>query len=90
MYYIFNNTPVIINVNSLILPNSALLMSAIDERVEEAELTNIGNDAELADGVEDAVPDADVVDALRHGPAIAREHLACIEPHLQHVVNECE
>lgn len=61
-----------------------------DELRRERDYEAIGDDAELADRVEYAIPHADVRDALRHGPPVAREELARVQPHLQHVVDERE
>jgi hypothetical protein len=58
--------------------------------MEKWKAAHVGDDAELSDRVEDAVPDTDVGDALRHRAAIAREELLSVKPHLQHVVDQRE
>lgn len=53
-------------------------------------ITNIGDDAELPYGVEYAEPHSYIRDPLRHGAAVARQELASVQAHLQHVVEESE
>lgn len=50
----------------------------------------VGDDGELADAVEDSVPDSDVPDASEDRPTVVSEEFLRVESHLADVVDERE